>query len=129
MRGLITQLPLFLEFCAGARCPPCAGVLGDRGAELRGGEILSGLMQILFLSLIFPSSSLSSSSSFFILAFSDFPVGLLFYSPFLIVSSLVHLSGYSCRGSTKVIRICLSWLQCNYLAYFNKIGFLDIPLS
>ena len=22
-----------------------------------------------------------------------------------------------------MVRICLSWLQCNYLAYFNKIGF------
>ena len=24
--------------------------------------------------------------------------------------------------------IFLSWLQCNYLAYFNKIGFLSIQL-
>ena len=68
-----------------------------------------------FLSLIFSSSS-SSSSSFFISAFSD--------SPFLIVSNLLRLSGYSCKGSTKVVRICLSWFQCSYLAYFNKIGFL-----
>ena len=71
---------LFLEFCVGATCPPCAGALDGRGVKLRGGEILSGLMQILFLSLISPSSSLSSSSSFFILAFSDFPSGLFLFS-------------------------------------------------
>ena len=35
----------------------------------------------------------------------------------------MHLSGYSCKGSIKVVRICLSWFQCSYLAYFNKIGF------
>ena len=60
----------------------------------------------------------------FLLAFFDFP----FDSPFMIISRLAHLSGYSYRGYTKVVRICLSSLQCNYLAYFNKIGFLDIPL-
>ena len=84
MRDLITPLPLFLEFCAGVMCPPCAGVLDGRGVKLRGGEILNGLMQILFLSFIFPSFSLSSSSSssllFFILAFSDFPFGLFLFS-------------------------------------------------
>ena len=58
--------------------PPYNGVLDRQGTKLRSGEILSGLMQILFLSLIFPSSSSSSSSSFFILAFSDFPFGLFF---------------------------------------------------
>ena len=54
------------------------------------------------------------------LAFSD--------SSFLVVSCLAHLSGYPCKGSTKVVWICLSWLQCSYLAYFNKIGFLSILL-
>ena len=106
-----------VTFVLGALCPPCVGVLDGRGAKLRGGEILSGLMHIPFMSLIFPSSSLSSSSSFFIWPFLIFPFGLLFFFPFLIVRNLVHLFGYSCRGSTKVVWICLSWLQCNYLAY------------
>ena len=122
MRGLITPLPRFLKFCAGAMCPPCVSVLDGRGAKLRRGEILSELMQILFLSLIFSSSSSSSSSSFFILAFFYFPFGH-FDSPFLTVSSLIHLTRYSCRGSTKVVWICLSWLQCSYWHTLIKLDF------
>ena len=33
---------------------------------------------------------------------------------FLITISLVRLPGYSCKGSTKVSWIRLSWFQCNY---------------
>ena len=45
--------------------PLYASILDDRSAKLRGGEISSGLMPIIFLSLIFPSSSPSSSSPSF----------------------------------------------------------------
>ena len=73
---------------------------------------------LLFLSLIL-FFILDFFILLFILAFSD--------SPFLIVSYLVHLFGLG-KGSTKVVWICLSWLQCIYLAYFNKIRFLSILL-
>ena len=83
--------PFFQSFVLGL-CAPCVGAFwgcDNRGEKLRGKEISSGLMHILFclsfsplpLPFLFTSSI---SSFFFILAFSD--------SPFLIVSSLVLLS-------------------------------------
>ena len=121
--------PFFQSSVMGLRAPLGWRLLGlrwpRREAERKGNFKRVNADSV--LSLIFPSSSSSSySSSSIISAFSDSPFGLfflLFFWPFLIVSSLVHLLGYSCKGSSKVVRICLSWLQCSYLAYFNKIGF------
>ena len=134
MRGLIMPPPLFLEFC-GPRASLCWRPQRLRCEIERRGNfkwVNADYFSVFDFPLILSVFLfVFLFAFFFILTFSDFPVGLFFFSfdsPFLIVSSLVHLTGYSCRGSTRVVRICLSWLQCNYLTYFHKIGFLDIPL-
>ena len=100
----------FSEFCAGTTCPPCASAFwgyDDLGAKLRGKKISSRIIQIffffdfLFFLFLFLLLTSSFSSFFFISGFSD--------SPFLIVINLVRLPRYSCKGSTKVVWLCLSW--------------------